>query len=283
MGELLAWSESRPFLLHPFLPTDSVMFIAAAPKSLKTLVAMQMAYNLAAGTDFMGWPVDKPVERILYIEQEIGRNETRDRMARFHSHYNDPNVLDRIRFVTRPKRRFSLDKGSPGLVDFRNELEAYRPQVVIIDPFRKMTGHDENSSTEMTKVFATLTELQAEFEFATILIHHSGKPSETRKQGTPDAMRGSSEIFAHGDTYMMITRPSDAKQVEIDLHLTFRHAPDIEPIKLVYDNNVFHRRSEVVKERTKPASKAAKPSASTSSTPLKEALKGIVAADTSDD
>lgn len=252
MGELLQWQETRPFFLFPMLPKDGVFFIAAPPKHMKSLVAMQLAYNLAAGSDFLGWKVDAPVERIMYIEQEIGRNETRDRMVRFHKHFVDPSVVERIRFVTRPKQRFSFDKGSKGLVELRNELEQYRPQVVIFDPFRKMTAHDENSSTEMTKTFATLAELQAEFEFAAILIHHSGKPSESRKQGTPEAMRGSSEIYAHGDTYMMITRPNDKDNAQIDLHFTFRHAPDIDSIQLNYlDNSHFARRSTATPKRDK--------------------------------
>lgn len=241
---------------------------------------MQLAYNLAAGTDFLGWKVDVPVERILYIEQEIGRNETRDRMARFHKHYNDPKVIERMRFVTRPKQRFSLDKGSKGLLELKNELEEYRPQVVVFDPFRKMTSHDENSSTEMTKVFATLAELQAQYEFAAILIHHSGKPSESRKQGTPEAMRGSSEIYAHGDTYMMVTKPNEKSQTDIDLHFTFRHAPDIDAIRLSYtDSSHFTRRSEVKPERAKPTTRT-KPISDAhlsqdSSSDLKRALKGI--------
>lgn len=244
LKELLEWKETRKYFLYPFIPSDGTLFLAAPPKHLKSLLAMQLAYNLAEGSDFVGWKVDKPVERVLYIDQEIGRSETRDRMFRFHKYYNKPEVLERIHFITRPKQRFSLDKGNKGLLVFREELEAYKPEVVIIDPFRKMTAHDENSSTEMTKVFANLTELQEEYKFATILVHHSGKPSESRKQGTPEAMRGSSEIFAHGDTYMMLTRPNDKANTDIDVHLTFRHAPDIDPIKLSYsDNSVFVRRS----------------------------------------
>lgn len=279
LDELLSWKEIRSYYLYPFLPTDGTMFLAAPPKHLKSLLAMQIAYNLAAGSDFVGWKIDRPLERILYIDQEIGRAETRDRMSRFHRHYNNEDVLKRLRFVTRPKQRFSLDKGSKGLLAFKEELEEYRPEVVIIDPFRKMTAHDENSSTEMTKVFATLTELQDTYKFAAILIHHSGKPSDNRKQGTPDAMRGSSEIFAHGDTYMMLTRPNDKANTDIDVHLTFRHAPDIDPIKLSYsDNSVFVRRSlpaptESTSNHRAASAKLSKKSPA--SDDLKKALKGL--------
>lgn len=279
LASLLEWKETRKFFLYPFLPTESTMFIAAPPKSLKTLLTMQLAYNLAAGADFLGWQVDHPVEHILYVEQEIGRSETRDRMMRFHKHYNKPEVLDRIRFVTRPKQRYSLDRGSKGLLSFKEELEEYRPEIVILDPFRKMTSSDENSSTEMTKVFATLTELQQEYNFATILIHHSSKPSEARKQGTPEAMRGSSEIFAHGDTYMMVTKPNDKANTDIDVHLTFRHAPDIDPIKLSYsDNSVFVRRSTQSAATSKSDIRKNTGSGKLTdadSTTLKQSLKGL--------
>lgn len=252
LGELLEWKEQRSYFCWPFLPTDGTMFFAAPPKHYKTLLAMQFAYALAAGTDFLGWKIDKPVERILYVEQEIGKSETRDRLARIHKHFLDPSVSDRLRFITRPKQRFSLDRGSKGLAQLEAEIAEYRPQVVFIDPFRKATQHDENSSTEMTKVFATLTQLQEEYKFAVVLIHHSGKPSESRKQGTPEAMRGSSEIFAHGDTYCMITRPNEKSDTKIDLHFTFRHAPNIDAIHTEFtSDSIFTRTAKASVESPK--------------------------------
>lgn len=252
LHDLFEWKEQRAYFCYPFLPTDGTMFFAAPPKHYKTLLAMQFAYALASGEDWLGWKIDKPVERVLYIEQEIGRSETRDRMARIHKQFMRPDVASRIRFVTRPKQRFSLDRGSKGFKELEDEIIEFQPQVVFIDPFRKATSHDENSSTEMTKVFASLTALQEIYKFAVVLIHHSGKPNESRKQGTPEAMRGSSEIFAHGDTYAMITKPNDKQDANIDVHFTFRHAPNMEPFKLEFSHEgIFKRRSTPVVERVK--------------------------------
>src|SRR5882757_3017049 len=109
MGELLEWKETRKFYCFPLLPEKSTLFFAAPPKMYKTILAMQFAYKLVAGGDFFGYNIISPLERILYVEQEIGRPETRDRIARMHAHFKGSEVSNRIRFITRPKQRFSLD------------------------------------------------------------------------------------------------------------------------------------------------------------------------------
>jgi len=213
------------------------MFLAAPPKMYKTILAMQFAYKLVAGGDFFGWDIGKRVDRLLYCEQEIGRPETRDRIARMHAHFKVDGISERVRFITRPKVRFSLDIGSKGFENLENEIRDYKPQVVFIDPFRKITSKDENSSTEMTKVFAAMTALQEQYDLTFVVVHHSGKPSDNRKQGTPDAMRGSSEIFGHGDTYGMLVKPSNS-DVDIDINFEFRHAPHCDPLHLTFDQSV---------------------------------------------
>lgn len=237
LSELLEWKETRKFYCWPLLPTKSTMFFAAPPKMYKTILAMQFAYCLVSGQNFFGYDIDSKVDRILYLEQEIGRPETRDRMARMHAHFKSEGIQDKIRFVTRPKQRFSLDIGTKGFEELENEIKEFKPQVVFIDPFRKITSKDENSSTEMTKVFAAMTALQEQYDITFVVVHHSGKPSDNRKQGTPDAMRGSSEIFGHGDTYGMLVKPTNS-DVDIDINFEFRHAPHCDPLKLTFDQSV---------------------------------------------
>src|SRR5882757_11252 len=112
MGELLEWKETRRFYCWPLLPEKSTMFLAAPPKMYKTILAMQFAYKLVAGGDFFGYGITSPLDRVLYVEQEIGLPETRDRIARMHAHFKAENLSGKIRFITRPKTRFSLDTGS---------------------------------------------------------------------------------------------------------------------------------------------------------------------------
>lgn len=245
MGELLEWKETRKFYCFPLLPEKSTMFFAAPPKMYKTILAMQFAYKLVAGGDFFGWEINKRVERLLYVEQEIGRPETRDRISRMHNSFKAEGVAERVRFITRPKQRYSLDIGTKGFESLEEEIKAYKPEVIFIDPFRKITSKDENSSTEMTKVFAAMTALQEQYDLTFVIVHHSGKPSDNRKQGTPDAMRGSSEIFGHGDTYGMLVKPTNS-DIDIDINFEFRHAPHCDPLRLTFDQStgVFVQREQ---------------------------------------
>jgi RecA-family ATPase len=234
LDELLAYKEEREYWIYPFLPKLATMVIGAPPKHYKTILAMQFAYSLAEGVSFFGWNVRERA-RILYVEQEIGTSETRDRMRRMQEHYQ--GTERQMAFQTRSKVRVSLDEGTKGINKMVELIETHKPNVVVLDPFRKMTAKDENSSGDMTKVFGTLTALQETYGLSVVIIHHSAKSSEFRKAGEPESLRGSSEIFAHGDTYCILEKPGDKKSTLVDAHFTFRHASDIDTLQLDFDKS----------------------------------------------
>lgn len=232
------YKDDVKYVVYPFLQKKGTMFFGAPPKHLKTLLALQMSYAIATGREFLSWATTK--SGLLYIEQEIGLSITAERFERMRKHFGDNHVG--MTFWAKDKLRLSLDVGTRGREELHAIIKDLQPTVVVFDPFRKMTGADENSSTEMTKVFQSMTELQETFDFASVLIHHTAKPSDQRKQCEPEALRGSSEIFAHGDTYGIFCNLKNDK--EIDVHWTFRNHGPIDPFRIQYDetDGVFSRR-----------------------------------------
>jgi RecA-family ATPase len=216
------------------------MFLGAPPKHLKTMLAMQLAYCIATGRDFLGWKTT--ANGVLYIEQEIGLTITKERYEAMRRFFGDDHV--NMQFWAKDKNRLSLRKDYTGSLE--QTIKDVRPQVVVFDPFRKMTtGADENSSGDVTQVFEQLTRLQEEYGFASVLVHHTAKPSEERRACAPEALRGSSEIFAHGDTYGIFCN-SQKNGTEVDVHWTFRNHAPIDPWKLQFNE------SEGVVVRRKP-------------------------------
>jgi len=237
--------DDAKYLLYPFLQEKGTLFLGAPPKHLKTMLAMQLGYSIATGRDFLGW--SSVASHVMYIDQEIGITTTKDRYERIRSHYRGDHVD--MTFWGKDRFRLSFDVGTNGHKELHNIIKSERPKVIVFDPFRKMTGADENSSTEMTKVFQSMTELQETFNFAAVLIHHTAKPSDQRKACEPEALRGSSEIFAHGDTYGIFCGLKNDS--EIDIHWTFRNHAPIEPFHLAFDSSsgVFGRRHETTKTK----------------------------------
>lgn len=245
--DLRHFKDDVEYWVYPFLQKKGSLFFGAPPKHLKTMLAMQLGYSLSTGRDFLGWKTS--AGSVLYIEQEIGVSVTKDRYERIRQHYGDDKVD--LTFWTRDRNRLSLDVGTTGRSALHDMIKAIKPSIVIFDPFRKMTGADENSSTEMTKVFASLTELQETFNFASVLIHHTAKPSDQRRACEPEALRGSSEIFAHGDSYGIFCNLKH--DTEIDVHWTFRNHAPIDPFRLEFNSEagVFNRRHDSPKAASK--------------------------------
>lgn len=238
--KLRDFKDTAKYILYPFLQEKGTLFLGAPPKHLKTMTAMQMAYCIATGRDFMGWKAT--ASGVLYIEQEIGTTITKDRFELMRHHFGDDHVD--MNFFTKDRDRLSLMPATNGREKLHGIIKDLRPKVVVFDPFRKTFGADENSSTEMTKIFESLTGLQEEFGFASILVHHTSKPSEERRACSPEALRGSSEIFAHGDTYGIFC--NSRKEIEVDVHWTFRNHGHIDPFKLIFNEG------EGIMERRKP-------------------------------
>lgn len=57
----------------------------------------------------------------------------------------------------------------------RESIEACRPDIVFIEPFRSLWRGEENSSTDMAKVVDTLVGIATDFQCAIILSHHEKK------------------------------------------------------------------------------------------------------------
>jgi RecA-family ATPase len=218
-AEILASTVKLEYWCYPFIQKKGSMFISAPPKSMKSILAVQMMLSINRGQKFFGWETEPA--SILYVDQEMGEPVLRERLKALPE-ISLPSIKP-IHFFTDDGRRLSLDPGTVGRSDLYDGIRDLRPDVVVFDSFRKMTGKDENSSAEMTKVFESLKLLQHEFNFSSVFIHHTRKVSDAKGGKDQENMRGSSEIYAHGDAYGMIHMQND---MDPTLNWSFRnHAP----------------------------------------------------------
>jgi hypothetical protein len=103
-----------------------------------------------------------------------------------------------------------------------------QPRLLILDPFVRLHRIDENASGEVAPLLAYMRELQRRYDVAVLVVHHARKGAGNPRAG--QALRGSSELHAWGDSNLYLRRDGD------DLTLTVEHraAPSLAPIAIAF-------------------------------------------------
>lgn len=238
--------DSQYWHCWPLLPKRGKLFIGAEAKSFKSMLALNMAYELAEGLPVLGqFPVAKSLDgqpaskRVLVIEQEIGQQRLQERLERIHKARAGRHVGGNLWVVSKDLgARLDTDEG---LKIVRGHIEQAAPHILIIDPLRKFHVLDEDSSTQMGGLMRVLDKLVEDYDMAVIIVHHHGKPKEDRPRTSPTNMRGSSVLYDEGDTYITVTEPDWRHKRLRQLNFVLRSADDPRPMQLEFQpaSNTF--------------------------------------------
>lgn len=221
--------EGKPNIVgRSILPTEGKAILGGAPKSNKSFVVLNMALDIAKGQNLFGaryknetpvFPVTKPWT-VLLMEQEIGGRGLKGRMAGILSGEPDRAVCP---FYVKSKDTALRLDTMDGLAAIEREVDECRPDVLIMDPFSKFHGLDENSAQDMGRVLRTGDFLIQKYHLSILYIHHTGlavyDKDNARRGGA--RLRGSSAIFADVDTFIEVNRMSAAHSAEPTLSLSF--------------------------------------------------------------
>ncbi len=193
------------------------MILGAPPKSYKSLLALNLVYDLASGLDPLSGLETAP-KRILYIEQEIGLYSLSRRMAQIAGAADGG-----ARAAALAGENLHFHSGR-GLMlsgsEIRSVIGAAKPDIIVLDPLRKFHAFDENKSEDALRVNQLIQSVQG--ESGVIIIHHAGKRKEGRPALDFENLRGSSEFFADCDSALMLQRQPNGLTVQPVL----RHGPE---------------------------------------------------------
>ena len=95
-----------------------------------------------------------------------------------------------------------------------NTVEKLRPRLLVLDPFVRLHRIDENISGEVAPLLAYLRELQRRYHLAVVLVHHARKGGSKMRAG--QALRGSSEFHAWGDSNLYLRRHGDQLTLSVE-------------------------------------------------------------------
>jgi len=220
---LAARPQERRWLIDQLWADEAVGIVGGEPKCCKSFLALDMAVAVAGGVPCLRRFAPARTGRVLLYAAEDALHVVRQRLAGIAAAAGrDLAELD-IHVITAPSVRLDVERDRDALVETIVKLS---PKLLVLDPFVRLHRIDENISGEVAPLLAYLRELQRRFHLAVVLVHHARKGGAKMRAG--QALRGSSEFHAWGDSNLYLRRHGD----QLTLSVEHRAAASIAAVAL---------------------------------------------------
>lgn len=181
------------WLIEDMIARGDVVMLLGEPNAGKSMIAQSIVAAIARGDELL-WK-QKHVwcrnNRIMVVDEENPLDVIHSRMRDFGIAGYEQN----IRYLS--DQGIRLDK--PASFDrLYDEVEAFKPEVIVLDSLVRLHTMDENSSADMGRLYNnSIKPLSRELGCTVIVLHHAGKTdsNSSYKRG-----RGSGELAAFPDT-----------------------------------------------------------------------------------
>ena len=196
--------DEQRWLVESLWAEEAVGIIGGEPKCCKSFLALDLAVSVAAGTSCLRrFAVAKPGRVLLYAAEDALHIVRRRLDGICAAAGVDLADLD-VQVITAASLR--LDLGADR-VSLEETIVRLKPRLLVLDPFIRLHRIDENVSGEVAPLLAYLRELQRRHGLAVVLVHHARKGAGNMRAG--QALRGSSEFHAWGDSNLYLRRDAD--------------------------------------------------------------------------
>lgn len=216
--------EEQRWLIEGLWSAEAVGIVGGEPKCCKSFLALDMAVAVASGTPCLGRFPTVRRGRVLLFAAEDSLAVVRQRLVGIAAATNTAlDALD-IHVIIAPVVRLDIELDRTRLED---TVRALRPALLVLDPFVRLHRVDENASAEVAPLLDFLRGLQRRYQVAVVLVHHARKGASHIRAG--QALRGSSELHAWGDSNLYLRRNADD---ELSLTIEHRAAASIDGLSL---------------------------------------------------
>jgi hypothetical protein len=218
----------RRWLIDGLWGDQAVGIVGGEPKTCKSFLALDMAVAVASGAPCLRrFPVAR-TGRVLLFAAEDALGVVRCRLDGICAAAGvDLAALD-LDVITAPTLRIDTLDDQARLAD---TLAAFRPTLLILDPFVRLHRIDENVCSEVAPLLAYLRDLQRRFALAILVVHHARKGAGRVRAG--QALRGSSEFHAWIDSAIYLRRTDDELTLTVEHRAEPSHGPI--PVQLAAD------------------------------------------------
>lgn len=221
-NELAIQTVETTWLIQSLWAHAAVGIIGGAPKCCKSWLGIDMAVSVASGTPCLGhFPVQKTGPTLVYLAED-SLPVVRARIDALCVHRRlDIHSLN-LFVITASSLRLDLASDQKRL---QATLATLRPRLVLLDPLVRLHRLDENSASEISNLLGFVREMQRIHETAMVLVHHASKKHHAQPG---QALRGSSDLHAFGDSNAYLARSGD----RLMLTLEHRAAKPPDPLEL---------------------------------------------------
>jgi RecA-family ATPase len=203
-------TEQKRWLIEELWADEAVGIVGGEPKCCKSILALELAVAVASGTPCLRRFPTRREGPVLMFAAEDALHVVRERLEGICAAGGVPFDTLPVHVITAPSLRIDLGNDRKRL---RETVQAIRPELLVLDPFVRLHRADENVASDVAPLLAFLRELQRELRTAVLLVHHSRKGGHAR---AGQALRGSSELHAWGDSNLYLRRNRDRIQLSVE-------------------------------------------------------------------
>jgi hypothetical protein len=209
--DLVESATAARWLVEGLWADRAVGIVGGEPKCFKSFLALDLAVAVASGRPCLGrYPVPVPGRVLLYAAEDPAHLVRRRLEGICRTAAIDFASLD-VRVITAPELRLDREEDQKRLAATLAELQ---PRLLVLDPFVRLHAIDENAAGEVAAVLGYLRRLERRFAVAIVLVHHARKGAGGMRGG--QALRGSSELHAWGDSNLYLRRHGDRLRMTIE-------------------------------------------------------------------
>jgi len=221
--QLSTGSDEHRWLIEGLWGDQAVGIVGGEPKLGKSFLALDLAVSVATGTPCLRRFPPQQTGPVLLFAAEDGLPLVRDRLQGLAQAASVPFDRLDIHVICVPSLRLDLVDDRLRL---RDTIAALHPRLLVLDPFVRLHRIDENAAAEVAPLLGFLRGLQRRFGTAVLLVHHARKGAAHLRAG--QALRGSSELHAWGDSNLYLRRKGDS----LTLSIEHRAAPPTDDLVL---------------------------------------------------
>jgi hypothetical protein len=204
-------ADGERWLVTGLWSDQAVGIVGGEPKCCKSFLALDLAVAVASGTPCLRhFPVPHPGRVLLYAAEDA-LHVVRRRLEGICVAAGCALADLDVQVITAPTLRLDLSADAQAL---ERTVQKLQPRLLILDPFVRLHRIDENASGEVAPLLAYLRELQRRHTLSVLLVHHAKKSSGRLRAG--QALRGSSEFHAWGDSNLYLRRAGSALTLSIE-------------------------------------------------------------------
>jgi hypothetical protein len=184
------------YLIKGIIPREGLVVVYGEPKCGKSFWTFDLSMHIALGWDYRGWRVKQGA--VVYCAFE-GAEGFKARVEAFRQKKLSETATAVPFYLLAASLVLAKDRAEL-IQSIRAHLGDTRPAVVVLDTLNRSIGGSESDDRDMPAYIAAAGAIQAAFNCAVIIVHHSGLAK--------DRPRGHTSLTGAADAQIVVKRDS---------------------------------------------------------------------------